>query len=424
MSEFAVVISCKLNESDDSLTSFILDTVDDTNVESSSVMTTHPIVTGDIVSDHIYNQPNSLTLTGVFSLNGSKGIVVNQEGAKLEKVQTLFEKIKREGILCDIVKVHTTESNDVRFKLHENMVLTRISWTEKINSLDFTFTFNQALLVDIEEYEIKKNDEYLPDITEPQTLNFTDTLIDWDSINASISEMLKTENLITDGFLTYLSGMSATSLVALGVSLVVAKIVVSTFMVSKTVGLIVGAIAASVAVVYGIVNIIKRIINKNKYKIEQFKLYKEEEKNRKEVKRYCDFQDEIHKNLLQLNNSINVYNVGSDVQQECLLSIDDNYYSFIFTKNNTTNTYGLVVKDMNEITIGICNDISSSPTNFSQLNSTNSIFRTEGNGKYVYLICSNEDKSKLTNYYIVVSSMNLDKYNEAVVNIIRNSLLY
>ena len=49
---------------------------------------------------------------------------------------------------------------------------------------------------------------------------------------------------------------------------------------------------------------------------------------------------------------------------------------------------------MNEITIGICNDISSSPTNFSQLNSTNSIFRTEGNGKYVYLICSNEDTSK------------------------------
>ena len=427
MSEFAVVISCKMNESDNHLTSFVLDTVNDTTINSSVTMTTFPVVSGDLVADHIYNNADSLSLSGTFSLNGSKGIVVDQEGAKLESVQNLFDKIKREGILCEIVKVHNTVTKEIRFKHHSNMVLTSISWIEKTNSLDFTFNFKEALLSAINEDDLdpKDTDAFLPSVTEPIPSNFTDTLIDWNSITASINEMLKTENLITDAFLNYLSGLSATALVALGIGTVVAAFVVGTFAVSRVAGLVVGAIAAVGAFIYGIFKIVKKIVNKNKYKIEQFQLYKTEEENKKEVKRYCNFTDEIHKNLLQLNQAIKVYGVSSDKEQECQLSLDNNYYQFKFVKNSTTGEYNLIVS--NAVTDEIIKDtgsIASSPTDFSKLNSKDCLFRTDEIGSYVYLLRTGGDSKVLTNYYIVYSSMNLDNYNEAITKIIRNAIMY
>lgn len=427
MSEFAVVISCKMNESDNHLTSFVLDTVNDTNINSSVTMTTFPVVSGDLVADHIYNNADSLSLSGTFSLNGSKGIVVDQEGAKLEAVQTLFDKIKREGILCEIVKVHNTTTKEMRFKHHSNMVLTSISWTEKTNSLDFTFNFKEALLSAINEDDLdpKDTDGRLPSVTDPVISTFTDTLIDWNSITSSINEMLKAENLITDGFLNYLSGLGASALVALGVGTVVAALVVGTFAVSRVAGLVIGVIAAAGVFIYGLYKVLKKIVNKNKYKIEQFKLYKSEEENKKEVKRYCNFTDEIHKNLLQLNNAIKVYSVSSDKEQECQLSLDNNYYQFKFVKNNTTGEYDLIIS--NAVTEEIIKDvgsIASSPTDFSKLSSENYLFRTDEIGSYVYLLRTGEDLKVLTNYYIVYSSMNLNNYNEAISKIIKNALMY
>lgn len=425
MSEFAVVISCKMNESDSTNTSFVLDTVDDTSVTSNSVIATHPIVNGDIVADHIYNQPDSLTLTGTFSLNGTKGIVVNQEGAKLEQVQLLFEKIKKEGIICSVVKIHNDENKNIRFKLHESMVLNHITWIEKANSLDFTFTFTEVLLVNIKEDLLPdQSDKYLPEITDPVTLNFTDTFIDWESITASINNILSSEKLITEDFLYYLSSMTETTLAALGISLALAGWIVLALHLSNPIGWIVTAVAAAGAIIYGIVKSIVNFVQGQKYKIQQFQLYKEEEKNRKEVERYCNFQDELHKNLMQLNNAIKVYNIGSNTSQECSLSIDNNYYWFVFTKDNTTSNYKLEIKDMNESIKKVKLDISSSPTNFSQLHSNNSLYRAAEGGSYIYLICPNEDKTNLTNYYIVVSSMNLDKYNEAITKIIKNAIMY
>lgn len=427
MSEFAVTITCRLNEDDSELTSFILDTVNDTNVTSSSIMTTHPIVTGDLVSDHIYNNPDSLSISGVFSLNGSKGIVINQEGIKLESVQNLFEKIKRNGILCNIVKVHNVDSKDIRFKLHSNMVLTNISWVERENSLGFTFSFTQAMLAEIKEYEIKTDDKFLPDITEPATLNFTDTLINWEEIDKALIKCLQSFDLITDEFLSMLSGLGEAALISLGVAvgtaILVAKLV-SVGLVSGPVGWIIVGIGAAIGAAYGIYKLISNAIKRNKYKIQQFKKYESDAKNKKEVERFCNFEGEIHKNIAQLNNAIKVYNIGSNTPQECMLTIDNKYYIFTFERNNTTNKYSLVIKDIEDKNVGQLLDITACPEDFSQLTSENKIFRAAEGGSYVYIICPDEDKSTLLNYYIVVSSMNLDDYNEAVSKIIKNALVY
>ena len=178
MSDYAVVISCFLNKEDKERTSFILDTVDDTSIDSSSSITMHPVVSGDMIADHMYNDPDTMQVRGSFSLNGSKGIVVDGSGSRLANFEDVFEDIKSRGVMCDIVKVHIP-NNDLtnqqpRFKLRQNMVLTSISFVEKINSVNFTFNFKQALTVDVEETPIDNDDEFLPYITEPNTLNFTD----------------------------------------------------------------------------------------------------------------------------------------------------------------------------------------------------------------------------------------------------------
>ena len=57
MSEFAITISCLLNDTDTDtdtdLTTFVLDTVNDNTIDLSSQMSVHPMVNGDQVADHI-----------------------------------------------------------------------------------------------------------------------------------------------------------------------------------------------------------------------------------------------------------------------------------------------------------------------------------------------------------------------------------
>lgn len=428
MSDFAVTISCRLNEDSNEVTTFVLDTVNDNTVSSSSTITTHPVISGDIVADHMYNNPDSMSISGVFSLNGSKGIIVDNEGTRLEEVQELFEKIKRNGILCDIVKIHVISSNEKaepRFKTRTNMVLTNIQWVEKINSLNFSFTFSQAILVDTNLIDLDMDDQYLPNITEPATLNFTDSLIDWDSVDNLVMEIGRKFDLFEEGFLRYVSGLGQASLIGLGIgvatAIVVAKIGAALGLSSGPIGLIAGAVIGLGIALY---LSIKKAIEKNKYKVQQFKYYQDDKKNQQEVKRFANFVGDIHKQITQLNNYIKVYNIGSDEPQECMLTIGNNYYIFTFTKNNVSQNYSLVITDIEEKERGIVNNITSALNNFTQCKSNNYIMRADESGEYVYLICSNEDKTKLTNYNILVSSINLDEYNNMLEKIITNAITY
>ena len=71
-------------------------------------------------------------------------------------------------------------------------------------------------------------------------------------------------------------------------------------------------------------------------------------------------------------------------------------------------------------------DITGSPTNIGQLRSDNCLFRTSSSGLYVYLVYAGEDseeeKNKLTNYYIMTSSIKMEDYNQAVTDIIKNAI--
>ena len=58
----------------------LLDSIEDVQVDESSQLTTHPIVTGDMVADHMIKEPCSMTISGELSINGSDNI--NFDGFK------------------------------------------------------------------------------------------------------------------------------------------------------------------------------------------------------------------------------------------------------------------------------------------------------------------------------------------------------
>lgn len=138
----AYKITCTIDNKE---TTILLDTINETSVNTSSNLTQHPIVNGDMVADHMYKDPITISLSGSFSLNGGTLMNISSTGSSLSNIQTLFERIKNEGIVCSLMKVMTDSKQNMRFLERNNMVLTSIRWSEKVNSMDFSFTFTQVL---------------------------------------------------------------------------------------------------------------------------------------------------------------------------------------------------------------------------------------------------------------------------------------
>lgn len=425
MSDFAITITCRLNEEDTQLTTLILDTVRDNSINLRSTITTHPMVNGDIVADHMYNNPSNENISGTFSLNGSKSNIISDSSSALSDVQEMFEKIKREGILCDIVKIHKVKNEDgkiqPRFKTRRNMVLDQISWIERINSLDFTFNFTEVLMVDVVEPVPDKNDLFLPNILEPNVLSFTDTLIDWNQVDVALIQAMRDADLITDDFLNFVNTTGAG--LAVGVGAGIAAVIL---LGSNPVGWIAAGALAIGGLVYGAIQAIEADKRRKEYRVEQFKLYDDDKKNKKEVERFNNFIGEIHKHLELLNDSLKVYKVSSNEEQECVLTITNNYYVFNFLKNNINDSYSLTVKNIDEKVVGNCENITSAAlVDISQCTINNTLFRAAESGAYVYIICPSEnsiDRKDLTNYFIFASEINMEEYGNILQDIIINAL--
>lgn len=425
MADIAMLISYD----DDGTKSILLDAINDTTVTAASTLTAHPIVTGDMVADHIFKEPVVMQISGTFSMNGGgKSVVISSGSAGLANVQSTFEALKDNGVLCSLSKI-TTVNKQIRFSLRDNMVLTNIVWTEKINSLEFTFTFTQVLLADVTTDTVDVSDVYLPSITEPATLSFTDTLLDWSLVDSAVIAISESTGLTSEEFMTYLRSLTADTLVALGVGTAVATALIIGLCASvPVVGWIIGGVAAVAIFVVGLVNTISSAVEANKYKLKQFEYYNNDRLNQEEVTRYSDFIGDIHTQLESLNTAIKVYQISSNESQECMLTIDNNYYIFTFTKNNTTGTYSLITTNIDETVMTSMSDVRAALTDFTQCNSQNKLFRADGSGSYVYLIFNNSDDgadmSDLTNYFILTSTINPEDFDAMLSDIIENAILY
>lgn len=444
------------------------DIVNDHSVTASSTMMSYPLVNGDTVSDHMIRQPVTMSINGVFSLNGSKPSSFSGNEDRLTNIETFFERIKDNGVLCDIVTMDrsSSDSSKTRFKSRSNMAINNIVWNEGQNSVGFSFSLTEALLVDLDDISIDYIDENLPDITDASSSNFTDELLDWKSVDSIVIQQLQEAGLIEHDFLedaaywaktigaTYLQATAGSAVLAAGFAAVTAVLVVPTA-IAMSVPVVGWAIVAAAAVVgavvgaiWSIVSSISKVNAEREYAIETFKHYKEDEKAKQETVRFCNYIGSIHMQLSYLNDVISVFGINSSKEQECTLYIDDDYYTFKFTKNNTQTSgskkvWSCAYSNVGETVKGDMADVAASSfSTVGDCKSDNFLFRTVGDGSYVYLInkklyavengsydneaarqkAIDECNSDLTNFCVMVSTINMDDFNNKLADIVVNAM--
>ena len=458
--EVAVLITYIDPNDSKNAVSLLLDTVESTNVTASSIITSHPTVHGTPVADHMYRQPISLTLNGTFSLNGKKGIVIEHGHGSLRLVEEMFENLKNEGIECTITKITTDTNDNVQFAIRNNMVLQSISWTEHINSVDFSFSFQEILVADVIEADIDPDDRFAPNVTYAKASNFSDTLLDWDKVDQMIIQQLWDFKLIAKEFLDVIVSFNVGALIGIGIGTAVAIALSNTL-------IAIGVAASSIPVVGVVIAVVVTFIagcialfkkhEKTKYRIRAFKAYSNPNKQNNEIKRFASFYGDLHDKIRSLDGVVKVYTINDNSPQETILSINDSYYIFNFEKHNISQgnddyAYSLKITDINDRLISNVN------TNYaieSYMDGTpdNSIVKPDAvNGSYVYLIyspdarvrsieienekiTSNDDKdfqtasiindrNDLRNYLICVSDINPEDFTKALDDIITAAIKY
>lgn len=431
------------------------------SVSTASNITEYPMINGDTVADHMIRQPISITLTGKFSLYGNKPFAFIGSNDRLTNIETFFERLKNEGVMCSIVTRDRGPSSSQRFKVRENMVLTNIRWTEQQASLDFDLTFTEALLVNMTEPVPEYTDENLPAITDPAALDFTDTLLDMSKVDEIVINMLRSLELITDDFLKYVldsiedytSGDSSAFVVGLSTSAIaglgVALVALSNIPVA---GWIATAIIAGVGfIVGGIWDICKSALKhyREKYwNVKTFQLSKDSKKNQQELVRFLTYINNIHKQISYLNDVMQVYGIGSNQEQECMFYIDNNYFIFTFKKNNVASTqfktvWSCSIESANGYKDEIPDISARALKTITECTTSNMIFRTQtSSGYWVYLIntelftVENADypnsearnksimkcESNLTSYKVFVSQADMTNFSNKLADIVVDAM--
>lgn len=334
----------------------LLDTINDNRVSASSTLTTRPLVSGDKISDHIYREPVSVTITGTFAINGGTRMTMSAN-SKLINIEKLFERLKNEGVICTLVKLSTTDKI-ARFVTRDNMVLSSITWTEKINSLDFEFEFRQILTeeaakilaVDIKnevpkinegtpsgtKIEQDSSDDNLPKIIEDETPAQQPTVaaeqVQWygyeEIITSSINCLLENECMTKD-FYKLIQGMTYQEFTQYNMSVTNAKELVSA--IKKTSSQYDGTTFWK--------SLGDRLSSAKKqvFYVALFKSNKE-----KIMQKFADFINQIIAQVHKIKSNISGYLFNVLSTAPTTMYLDDTYTVKIFY-NNLDKTYGFEV---------------------------------------------------------------------------------
>lgn len=429
------------------------DLVESVTVKSSSNLTENTMMNGDIIADHIYREPDSVTISGSYGLFSNRNIQFSGPWDKLGNIEEYFENIKNKGYKCSIITRSLLNNSSTRFKTRENMVLTDIDWTHNQDSISFSLSFTEQKTASLQTQNIPytEEDEDGPEITDGIATSFTEEVLDWDFVYTLIIKMLDEDNMLTDEFKQEMSSLDASAWIGIGtafggaiiagVGIGVAAAAIST---AATVGLanawnpigwITLAAAGLAAVGVGIYNLVTSLQKKQdleraqeKWQTEQFKYFEgDDEKNEEELARFFTFISGVAEYIKTLDNYITIYKIPTDSQQEMMIYIDDENYVFKFNKISESNGYQLTLSTPSK-TINQWTCRNESKSDISKLNNNNALYKTS-NRYRIYLMYSDLDengepklsgKNDLTNYFILVSTIDFEKFSDLLTELIQN----
>ena len=461
-----------------------IDFLEDRSIRASSTIVSQPLQNGDTMSDHMYRNPTELELSGKFSLNGrnwqndSYTDIYNTDD-RLTAIEWVFEWIKNNGSLCTITTVATDIDNvdqfsydsngnvsgninpsNTRFITRENMALTNISWKEKQNTLEFTFSFKEVIMIDTEVYDIDPKDLNLPaSLEQPSAQSLGNILFDSGDLPKMITETLYKNGYINNDWLMGVQNAVAdygTYFIVLQIVGVAVGVIVASVAITSAVG--VGAmltssvaaifpvgtvIAAAVAVVAAIGWGIATIINRHKEREKQKRAFKLVNGDPiPDYNRYCNFMDDVQSAVNVAGSNITVYSFTSDDEQQFCLPIGGNYYYITVTKVNDDPWFKADIKingfgEQGDSIKNLRCDYWCPVCNFTDLNENiNMWFKDESKQYQVYLVnpnlndvINNEEDEKvavkklLTSYSIWICKGSIKAEIEKITNAINDTII-
>lgn len=220
MGTYKLVIQVDMNQfgkvyENDSVKILMLDVVKTKSITASSTITNQPLQSGDTMSDHMYRNPTIFNVSGTFALNGENANdisygFIGKENDRLTQIETLLEKIKDEGYLCNLITMSfddngKNDANNTRFKVRKNMALTNLTWSEKLNSIDYQLSFQEVITVDsiqTSEVTVDKDD---PLVNEPEMNSLGDLIYGTDGFLYVLLFQLCANKIISFGFIYVLA---------------------------------------------------------------------------------------------------------------------------------------------------------------------------------------------------------------------------
>lgn len=188
----------------------------------SSTICSMPIQSGETISDHMYRNPTTVTVSGSFGiLSGERfskdarkkyGDSIewydyNSVGGvdRLTNVESIFEEIKNRGFLCTLMTMSDNKEESFRFMQRKNMVLRDISWEEMENVVKYEFSFYEAIIVNASKtYNMPESERSklgLPNVKTLDGVSLSEVMNQSGDIALSVLITLLDNGIITEDFL-------------------------------------------------------------------------------------------------------------------------------------------------------------------------------------------------------------------------------
>ena len=391
-----------------------LDQVDNVTISANSDLTVHPMLNADLVADHIIKKPITLGFSGTFSTQGStKSDLIAQE--------KLFEEIKNNGWLCSISKISNV-TNKPCFIKRNNMILTSIRWTEGINTVSYSFSFEQILVANQLQYT-KADLQELPETKQATWSSFNILSFYYDTIKDArnqlapliLKSMLDAE-LMDEGFYSKISvdlDLVKSSEVDEGKRADILGILS-----------LVPIINAFVPLVETIREI-KKLCSSGTFPLWRYTAGSDIPTYRANKSRCVEIINQILNTIYQTFSSAMMYKFTSnEPNQNIIMSVNDNYYEVRVRKDILSYLSIYYLEDDAVMCSNKCMQ-SSKIANFYSCTKSNAICRLGGN-YYVYIIKSvrgQVDETILTNYGLFVTPILPDQVQDAVLDIITKCVM-